>query len=431
MALGGGTFTSMNKKLPGTYINFVSVARASASLSDRGVAAMPVEVNWGVDGEVMTVTRSDFQRNTMELFGYRYADDAVKELRELFLHTEKAYLYRLNSGEKAKNTYATAKCSGTRGNDLKIVIAENVDAPEKFDVTLYMGTTKLNAQTVASAKDLVDDNWVTYDKTASLAATAGIALAGGTNGTVSGDSHAEFIKAIESYTFNVLGVETTEEAIKKTYVAFIKRLREEVGLKAQLVLHDMKADYEGVISIKNTTAEGDAKLVYWVTGAEAECAVNASLSNTEYDGEYTVNAGYTQSELETCIDEGYLAFHKVDDEIKVLSDINSLTTETEEKNADFKSNQTVRVCDQIANDVASIFGSKYAGKIPNDAAGRTSLWSDIVKIHTELQNRRAIEEFSDSDITVTKGDTKRSVIVTDTVTPVNAMEQLYMTVYIN
>ena len=30
MALGGGTFTTMNKVLPGTYINFVSTARASA-----------------------------------------------------------------------------------------------------------------------------------------------------------------------------------------------------------------------------------------------------------------------------------------------------------------------------------------------------------------------------------------------------------------
>lgn len=431
MALGGGTFTSMNKKLPGTYINFISVARASASLSDRGVAAMPVELNWGADETVMTVTRSDFQRNTMELFGYRYADDAMKDLRELFLHAEKAYLYRLNTGVKAKNTYAEAKCSGTRGNDLKIVIAANVDDDDMFDVTLYMGTSKLNTQTVAKAADLVDDNWVSYIKTATLATTAGTALAGGTNGTVDGTAHANFIKAIESYTFNTLGVAVSDDSTKNTYVAFIKRLRDEVGLKAQLVLYNKAADNEGVISIKNTTTEGDPKLVFWVTGAEAECAVNASLSNTEYDGEYTINASYTQSELESCIDGGFFTFHKVDDKIKVLSDINSLTTETEEKNADFKSNQTVRVCDQIANDVASIFGSKYEGKIPNDAAGRTSLWGDIVKIHTELQNRRAIENFTDSDITVTKGDTKRAVVVSDVVTPVNAMEQLYMTVYIN
>ena len=40
MALGGGTFVTQNKTLPGAYINFVSAA-ASATLSDRGIATMP------------------------------------------------------------------------------------------------------------------------------------------------------------------------------------------------------------------------------------------------------------------------------------------------------------------------------------------------------------------------------------------------------
>lgn len=39
MALGGGNFISQNKVLPGTYINFVSAAHASAALSDRGVCS--------------------------------------------------------------------------------------------------------------------------------------------------------------------------------------------------------------------------------------------------------------------------------------------------------------------------------------------------------------------------------------------------------
>ena len=77
-----------------------------------------------------------------------------------------------------------------------------------------------------------------------------------------------------------------------------------------------------------------------------------------------------------------------------------------------------------------LFGKKYLGKVPNDAAGRISLWNDIVKHHTELQDIRAIENFSGENVTVEKGDTKKSVVVTDYVTPVNAMEQLYMTVYV-
>lgn len=47
MALGGGTWITQNKVLPGAYINVVSAGIASAALSDRGIATMPLELDWG------------------------------------------------------------------------------------------------------------------------------------------------------------------------------------------------------------------------------------------------------------------------------------------------------------------------------------------------------------------------------------------------
>mgnify|MGYP001515286774 CR=1 FL=1 len=46
----------------------------------------------------------------------------------------------------------------------------------------------------------------------------------------------------------------------------------------------------------------------------------------------------------------------------------------------------------------------------------------------ELEQIRAIEDFNSDTVIVEQGDTKKSVVVTEAVTPVNAMEQLYMTV---
>ena len=94
----------------------------------------------------------------------------------------------------------------------------------------------------------------------------------------------------------------------------------------------------------------------------------------------------------------------------------------------FKDNQTIRVIDQIGNDIAVLFNTKYLGVVPNDAAGRVSLWSDIVAHHRQLGQIRAIEDFSDADIVVEPGDTKKSVRVTDLITVVGAMGKLYMTV---
>ena len=86
--------------------------------------------------------------------------------------------------------------------------------------------------------------------------------------------------------------------------------------------------------------------------------------------------------------------------------------------------------DQIANDIASLFANKYLGQIPNDQSGRVSLQSDIVTHHLELQALRAIEAFSEDDVTVELGNDKKSVIANDAVTIINTMEKLYMSVIV-
>ena len=83
--LGGGTFTSQNKTLPGAYINFISMARATAALSERGVATMPLELDWGPDGTVFEVEQEDFIKDSIKVFGYSYSDTKMLALRELSL----------------------------------------------------------------------------------------------------------------------------------------------------------------------------------------------------------------------------------------------------------------------------------------------------------------------------------------------------------
>lgn len=428
--LGGGTFATQNKILPGAYINFVSRASASATLSDRGIATMPLEMDWGIEGDVIEATSEDFMKNSLKLFGYSYDHEKLKGLRDLFKNIRTLYAYRLNGGgNKASNTYATAKFGGIRGNALKIVIQKNVDDESVFDVQTVIDTTVVDVQTVSSASELMANDFVTW-KEAELVVTAGVALEGGTNGTADGAAHQAYLDKAESYAFNVLGVVATEDSIKSLYVAFAKRMRDEVGAKFQVVMYQKAADYEGVINVKNeVTDEGwsESSLVYWVTGIAAGCAINKSNLNKAYDGEFTVDVDYTQTQLSKAIQSGEFVLHKVGSDIRVLEDVNSLVTTTDTKGDIFKDNQTIRVIDQIANDTAVLFNTKYLGVVPNDAAGRISLWADIVKHREQLQAIRAIEGFSDKDVTVTQGDTKKAVVVNDAVTVVNAMARLYMT----
>lgn len=424
--LGGGTFTNQNKILPGAYINFISAARAAAALSSRGVATMPLALDWGPDNTIFEVNQEDFLKDATSIFGYPYSADQMQPLRELFRHATKAYLYKLTSGgEKATNLYATAKYSGVRGNALKVVIADSIDVEGAFDVKLYMDSALVDAQTVTSASELVDNEFVVWKKDAELAATAGTALTGGTNGTVTGEAHQNYLDALEPYSFNAMGVCTDDSATKALYAAFTQRMRDKVGTKFQCVLYGHAADNEGVINVKNCV-----DIIPWVVGKEAACGVNESCTNATYDGELTVNTSYTQAQLEKAIKAGELVLHSVGTETRILEDINSLVTLTEDKNELFQSNQTIRVLDQIATDIAALFNDKYHGKIQNNESGRVSLWSDIVRHHKELEKLGAIENFSEDDVVVSAGSEKRGVSIEDKVTIVNAMSQLYMTVVI-
>lgn len=426
MALGGGTFTTQNKVLPGAYINVISASGSVVTMGERGTVALPIALNWGKSG-VFTVTADEFQKDSMKIFGYSYTADEMQSLREVFKHAQKVQVYNLNDngGVAAKCTHATAKCAGTRGNNLKLVIQKNVDNSDKFDVTLYMGTSAVHQQTVATAAELSENAFVTWQNT-ELAVTAGMAFSGGTNGTCDAQSYQNALNAFESYTFNVL-VCPDSATYGTLYVEYTKRMRDKRGIKFQLVCVDVDADYKGVISLD----PAQANALYWVAGAQAGCEINKSCTNKIYDGELTIDTPHTQTELETCILSGVFAFHKVDDEVRVLMDINTFVTFTDDEGEIFAHNQTVRVCDQRHNDVKRIFNKKYLGNIQNDSDGRASFWGDVVALSDQYAQMRAIEPYDSKSLTIEIGDKPTDVVGRDYIRIIGTMEKLYMTIVCN
>lgn len=343
--LGGGVFVTQNKTLPGSYINFVSVATTTSALGERGTVAIALPLN-KAPGTVIELARVDFVANCADLIGVEYDSAEAAPLREIFVHANKVYVYDLGSGDEAKTA-----------NDA--------------------------------------------------------------------------INALEAYEFNVLCAYTAEP---EAYITAVKGWRDDMGKKCQVVVYNQTTpNHEGVINVISTVSDEGADayaLVAWVAGAEAACKVNESCTNMIYDGEFTVVTDKTQSQLEACINNGQIAFHLVYGDVRMLEDINSLTETTADKGEDFKSNQTIRVIDQIANDIAKLFNTKYLGKIPNNESGRVSLWADIVAHHRELEALQAIDSFDSSLLTVAQGANKKSVVVNDVITVVNAMAQLYMTVVV-
>lgn len=434
----GGTFLTQNKVLPGTYINFISKARALGSVGERGVVAFAWSGNWGKEGEVFSVTAEDFQKNSVNIFGYDYTSDQMILMREVFAGASEAKIYRVSSGTKAKadinGITATAICGGSRGNDFSVVIEESVDDENKFYVKTVIVDSGdvVDEQCVSNVSELCDNDFVSFSKTGTLKPSAGINLSGGTDTPPSGESYSGFLSAIEKENFTVIFYDGDDSATKGLFASFTKRLRDDEGYKITCVLYNYEADYEGVINVINECMSENSfvlpsSLVYWVAGMHAGTEINQSLTNTLYNGELLIGGKFSKSELTECVEKGKFVFYGDKDGYRILKDINSFVNFSQNKNSDFCFNQVIRILDSIANDTAKIFDKFYIGKCSNDDSGRNLFKTELIEYHQKLVAIGAIGNFSPEDITVEKGQEKGDVVVYEYVEPSAAMDKLYMT----
>ena len=260
---GAGSWEKQDKVLPGTYVNKTALKKADTKLSERGYVAVPLELDWGPEKAIFTVTKEDFKDKCFEIFGCASTHDKMLPLRELFKNASVAYIYRLNSsGGKASCTYATAKYAGTAGNDIKIVIAANVDEASKFDVSTYVGIFKVDEQTVSEASELKENGFVEFADVA-LTATAGTPLTGGYNGGVDGAAYQDFLDKAEKYSFNVLCCPSVDETVIALFENYTKRMVDEEGANFQTVIFDefsefgdaQEFDHEGIIVLGTAVKE--------------------------------------------------------------------------------------------------------------------------------------------------------------------------------
>lgn len=436
MAIGGGTFTAQNKVIPGAYINFVSASNV-INIGTRGIAALPLPLDWGAEGKVISMDAGDFNRNAQTVFGYDPTAAELLLVREAFKRAKTLLVYRVNGGgEKAKCTVGglsvTARYAGIRGNALKVAVLTNPD--DGFDVVTYLSDTAVDTQTVTAASELVGNDYVTFTGS-TLSAAAATALTGGENGTANGTTYAAALTALEVEQFNVIGCVSSESSIKALFVAYVKRLREDEGKKIVAVLANQAgADYEGVISVKNGVVLEDGTIVNaeqavaWVTGASAAAEENESLTNTVYEGAVDVTAKYTKTQYETAVKSGEFVFYGEGGKARVLADINTLTTFAAPKSADWTSNRLIREMDGWATDVAAIFNATYLGLETNNDTGRQLFKADLVSLAKQKERIGTISDFDSSDIVITQGNGKRDVAASCALHFNDSMEKLYMVV---
>lgn len=440
--MAGGTWASQNKKQPGVYINVKSSMAQAVSVGNRGVVAICEPLSWGPEGEIMTINAGD---DYTSYIGYDSTNAKALFLREIFKGSDrtsgpvKVLLYRLGATGAVKATATiepltiTAKYNGVRGNDISVSVVADPDNEGYLTVqTIVKGTVK-DTQTVKTVENLSENDWVEFTGTGDLTASAGTSLVGGNDGTVSSAAYSAFLTILEPYTFNVLIYDGSDSTVQAAYVAFIKRMRDNLGKKCQAVMAGVESNSEAVISVKNGVVLSDGtsltpqQTTWWVGGAEAGANYNESLVYVQYPDAENVSPRLTSFEIDESLEKGQIVFFEEFGSVKIMSDINTLTTYTTDKGEAFSLNQVIRIVDTVANDIYENFSENYIGKTQNNATGRDLLKAWIVGYLNEIQANSGIQNFESDDVAVEAGNALNTVVITLAIQPVAAVEKIYIT----
>ncbi|MGE6627341.1 phage tail sheath family protein [Bacillus pumilus] len=445
--MNGGTFTSgTEKKRPGIYFNFKTTAQQRITLGNRGTVALPITMSWGEPKTFISISGIE---DLNKKVGLNIDDKSLLLFREAKKKAQTVLLYRLNEGEPAKaqiseNFNVLANYGGQKGNEVTIQVTENVLDSSKRDVVTYVGTDIVDKQIVTDVKELKQNKYVSFSGEGEVTITAGVTLSGGKNGVPSVADYTAFLEAAETEYFDVIALpNNTSEQLKATFVAFIKRLRDDQGRKVQGVVANYAADHEGIINVTSGVLLEDgteitpAKATAWVAGASAGANFNQSLTFVEYEGAVDTLERLDNDQVEYRLSQGefLFTFDARDRSVSVEKDINSLTSYTTEKNKTFGKNKIIRVLDAINNDLTRelkdlIKLRKANGNdIPASDDGLQLVKTLITQYLTQLQDGSGITGFdSETDIVIALNEDRDGFLIDLAVQPVDAAEKFYFNV---
>ena len=294
--MAGGTFIEgQTKQRPGLYINFIAAALARADVSERGIAVLPMVLDWGNKGEFITVNNDDLKIFKKE-FARDISESQLLYLKEALKRAKTVIVYVLNGGVKASKTWgtvvatATAKKAGTRGNSISIKVSVNAVNSSKKDVRTYLSNVLVDEQIVTNIEELKANDYVVFSGTGVVEVTAGVTLTGGTSTAVVNSDYTDFLAAVETQIFDTIAFPTDDTSLKTTFVSFITRLRDEEGKKVVGVVCNHNGDYEGIINVtngvklENGTVLTAKDCIPWVAGASAGAQMYESLTYSTYEG---------------------------------------------------------------------------------------------------------------------------------------------------
>ena len=438
-----GTWTSQNKVLPGVYIRFTSNQGLGLTVGERGTVTICEPMSWGPVAQVMTVESG---ADTTPFCGYDITSPNAMFLQQIFLGTNrtnganKVLLYRPTASGSAQATAttgvltATALYPGVRGNDITIVVTEEVDA-ETFTVSTVVDGNIVDEQTnITNVADLVPNDWVTWSGSGAVTATTGTALTGGQDGTVESAAYSAYLTAIEPYQFDVMIYDGSDPTVMTAMQTFIKSQNDDNGIYCQLCMANATSpDTRYIVNVMSPVTLSDGtqltaqQVTWWAGGALAGAMYNQSLTNAAYPNAVSTTM-QTTSQMIAALNAGQFILTSDNGRVYIVQDINSLVTYTTDITEIYRYNRTIRLCNTIANDIHQQFVDGFLGVVNNNEAGRAVFQGAIVGYLLDIQNNQGIQNFEADDVQVLPGEAINAILVNLAIQPVGSVEKIYVTI---
>lgn len=480
--MAGGTWRMQNKVRPGVYINVRGDGKPVLATSlGRLLMFQNKPLGWGKNGIIELTATSDFTALT----GHKNTDEVLAPVNEALKNAETVLLLNdFTGGTKATNTKSgvytvTAKYAGEQGNNINVSFVPSPvvgDAnTQDVTVTTIFGTKQVDQVKITLPKadtdsitkagltkeeqleihnDYVDITFGTPAEVTSELAAKGeyplytaifngltqsatnVTLIGGTSGTnnVTNDIH----DYLENEYYAVATTAGWEESsnIHKLLAEEIKLLRENVGIKVRAVIPNttnVVYNYEGVSTVLNGYVLNDGTVITpniaaaRFAGMSASATPDQALTYTQLDDAVEAKPKLNNDKTIAALNAGQIVFTtRAGSRVVIEQDINSLTKFTSTKPKDFSKNRIIRTLDEICTNTTQTFETSFLGKVSNNEAGRNVFKANRIGYLTDLQNKNMIRDFENSDLTLSQGDEKDAVLMELYVTPVDAMEKLYV-----
>lgn len=414
--------------IPGTSIKVRAGARETET-GVTGVVAMPLELDWGAS---LIHIRSG--ENVFNKLGYKLSNVKLKLVNEVMKYADELYLYRMNEGTKATaelatGITATALYGGIRGNDITVVVSAS---GEKWTIKTMLDITEVDSQLVATATDFKTNDFIAITGEGTLEVKT-VKLTTGTNGTAK--PITDFTNEISKYDYNVLAYTGSDSETKTALKEFVLEERANArNVQAVMngIVSDNKAIYNSTVGLKYTEYELTASEACATMAAViAKCGIEKSATMYDVKGAIDVVPRLTKEQQETKTLNGETLFVYLHGGVKVLYDINSLTTFTEENPKDFRKGLIIRTLDKYAADLQILLDTKVIGEIRNGTNGRNRVKGMIADMTTKnYLDKEYIEDFTADDITIEK-KSGEAIYVTVGIKPLDTIDKIYVEVIAN